>query len=169
MTGKLLGYIMHVRRLNKQFQFPNSSVFAMDKTPVWKYMVSSTIMDKISSKDVPLKTTGHEKVRVSVCHAAKSDGTKLKPFLVFAKAKRESRSWYEEYKYQCSVVSSTNGWMNEDLTLQWIKELVWKFSFGKRLLTWNSYEAQMTEDVKIPLEELNTETVKVPGECTKYV
>ena len=98
MIGKLVGYIMHVRRLNKQFQFPNSSILAMDETPVWNDMVSSTTVDKTGSKDVPLKTTGHEKVRVSVCLAAKGDGTKLKPFEVFVGAKHESKALHEEYK-----------------------------------------------------------------------
>ena len=60
-------------------------------------------MDKTGSKDVPLKTTGHEKVRVSVCLAAKHYGTKLKPFVVFAGAKHESKALHEEYKHQCSV------------------------------------------------------------------
>ena len=108
---------MHVRRLNKQFQFPDSSVLAMDETPVWNDMVSSTTVDKTGSKDVPLKTTGHVKVRVSVCLAAKGDGTKLKLFVVFTRAKRESKALHEEYKHQYSVASTTNGWMNEKLTL----------------------------------------------------
>ena len=40
-------------------------------------------------KKLTLKTTGHEKSRVSVCLAAKPDGTKLKPMIVFKGAKRE--------------------------------------------------------------------------------
>ena len=46
MIGKLVGYIMHVHQLNKQFQFSNSSILAMDKTSVWNDMVSSTNVDK---------------------------------------------------------------------------------------------------------------------------
>lgn len=154
---------MHVRRLNKQFQFPNSSILAMDETPVWNYMVSSTTVDKTGSKDVSLKTTGHEKVRVSVCLAAKGDGTKLKPFVVFAGTKRDSKSLHEEYKRRCSVASNTNGWMNEELTLRWINEIVGTFAFSKRLLAWDSYEAHMTKDVKLRLKDINTESVIVPG------
>ena len=60
-------------------------------------------MDKTGSKDVPLKTTGHEKVRVSVCLAAKGYGMKLKPFVVFAGAKCKNKALHEEYKHQCSV------------------------------------------------------------------
>ena len=169
MIGKLVGYIVHVRRLNKQFQFPNNSILAMDETPVWKDMVSSTTVDKTGSKVVPLKTTGHEKVRVSVCIAAEDDGTKLKPFVVFAGAKRESKALHEEYTRQCSVASSANGWMNEELTLRWINEIVGTFAFNKRLLAWDSYEAHMTEDVKFRLKEINTDSVIVPGWCTKHI
>ena len=37
------------------------------------------------------ETTGHGKLRVSVCFAAKLDGTKLKTFIVFGATKRESK------------------------------------------------------------------------------
>ena len=110
-----------------------------------------------------------KKVRVSVCLAAKGDVTKLKPFVVFAGAKRESKALHEEYKRQCSVASSTNGWMNEELTLRWINEIAGTFAFNKRLLAWDSYEAHMTEDVKLRLKEINTESVIVPGGCTKHI
>ena len=43
---------------------------------------------------------------VSVCLAAKVDGTKLKPFVVFHAAKRESKSLDEEFK-SCWVGKSS--------------------------------------------------------------
>ena len=55
----------------------------------------ASCLNETGSKEIPLKTTGHEKVRVSVCLAAKGDGTKLKPFIDFAGAKRESVSELE--------------------------------------------------------------------------
>ena len=59
--------------------------------------------------------------------------------------------------------------MNEELTLRWINEIVGTFAFNKRLLAWDSYEAHMTEDVKLCLKEINTESVIVPGGCTKHI
>ena len=35
-----------------------------------------------------MKSTGHDKVRVSVCLNGKADGTRLKPFNVFKGARR---------------------------------------------------------------------------------
>ena len=54
-------------------------------------MVSNTTVEKTSSKEFPMKSTGYDKVRVSVCLTGKADGTRLKPFIVFKGAKRESK------------------------------------------------------------------------------
>ena len=64
-------------------------------------MVSDTTIDKQGAKSVRLETTGHEKCMVSVCLAAKGDGTKLKPFTVFCAAKRESKSLDDEFESRC--------------------------------------------------------------------
>ena len=79
-------------------------------------MVTDTTVERVGKKDILMKTTGHEKVMVSVCLAAKRDGTKMKPCIVSAVAKRESKALHKEFKSYCSIVSSGNGWMNEELT-----------------------------------------------------
>ena len=73
---------------------------------------------------------------------------KLKSFIVFGAAKRESKSLHDEYKRQCSVASSSNAWMNEELTQRWCGEVLGQFTFQKRLLAWNSLEAHITNEVK---------------------
>ena len=70
---------------------------ATDKTPVWEDMITDTTVECLSKKDILMKTTGHEQVRVNVCLAAKGDGTKMKPFIVFAATKRESKALHEEF------------------------------------------------------------------------
>ena len=86
----------------------------MDETSVWNDMVSNTTIDKHGVKSVCLKTTGYEKCMVSVYLAAKADGTKLKLLIVFHAAKRDSKSFDEEFKTRCVVKS--NAWINEELT-----------------------------------------------------
>ena len=99
---------MHARRLKRQYNFAPHNIVAMDETAVWKDMVSETTVKATGAKDVAMKSSGHEKVRVSVCLAAKLDATKLQPFTVFGAAKREPKSLHNEYKRQCSVASSSN-------------------------------------------------------------
>ena len=110
-----------MRRLKIKDDFDPSNIIAMDETPVWADMVSSTTVNKTGQKEIMLKTTGHEKVRVSVCLAAKADGSKLKPFIVFVGAKRESAALNKDFGSKCVVASTANGWMNEQLTVQWLQ------------------------------------------------
>ena len=96
----------------------------MDKTSVCNNIVSNTAMDKYGAKSICLKTTGYGKYMVSVCLAAKTDATKLKPFVVFHAAKRESKSLDEEFKFCCVVKSYSNAWMNKELTSVWVKRVL---------------------------------------------
>ena len=38
--------------------------------------------------------------------------------------------------------------MNEQLTLRWHQDVLGQFSFRKRLLAWDSFEAHLTDEVK---------------------
>ena len=80
----------------------------MDESAVWADMVAGTTVEKTGKKEIALKSTGHEKVRASVCLAAQANGKKLKPFIVFAGAKRETKSLDQQLKTKCAVRSSPN-------------------------------------------------------------
>ena len=92
-------------------------------------MVSNTTVEKTGSKEDNMKSTGHDKVRVSVYLAVKADGARLKPFIVFKGAKRESKALHDEFIRKCSVASCANGWINEDLTLRCCNEILGQFFF----------------------------------------
>ena len=79
LIDKLVSFVIHVRRFAIKYNYDVSDIIAMDETPVWMYMVSNTTVEVSGTKSVTVKTTGHEKTRVSVCLAAKADGTKLPP------------------------------------------------------------------------------------------
>ena len=92
LIDKLLSYILQVRRLSQRHKYQPSCIIAMTETPVWDDMVSNTTVDRVGASSINLKTTGHEKVMVTVCLSARADGTKVKPFIVFRAAKRETRN-----------------------------------------------------------------------------
>ena len=116
-----------------------------------------------------MKTTGHEKSRVSVCLTAKADGTKLKPMIVFKGAVRECKILCQEFRSQAVVASSPNGWMNTELTHQGVDNVIGAFSFKRRLLSWDSYECHIEDTVKKSSVANRVDTVIVPGGCTKYI
>ena len=101
--------------------------------------------------------------------SAKADGTKLKLMIVFGGAKRESKALNKEFNSRCVVASSKNAWMNEELTLVWAEKVLGKFSFGRRLLSWDSFECHMMDSVKEAVKTSNSDLVIVPGGCTKYI
>ena len=152
-----------------QYNFAPDNIVAMDEIAVWNNMVSETTVKATSAKDVQMKSTGYEKVCVSVCLAVKLDRTKLKPFIVFGAAKRESKSLDAEYNQQSSVASSSNIWINEELTLRWCDEVLGQFTSQKCLLAWDSSEAHITNEVKRKLTLNKTESLIVSGGCTKYL
>ena len=80
----------------------------MDETSISNGMVSNPTIHWQGAKSVCLKTTGHEKCMFNVCLAAKADGTKLKTFVLFREAKRESKSLDKEFESRCVVKSSGN-------------------------------------------------------------
>ena len=125
LVAKLVAYIVQVRRMQKKRNYNPSNIIAMDETPVWCDMISETTIDKTGKKSITLKTTGHEKARVSVCLAAKADGTKLKPMVVFKGAKREVAALSQEFKHKAVVATSDNAWMNTELTQVWINLCPW--------------------------------------------
>ena len=152
MVAKLVSYIIQVRQLQIKHNYAPCNIIAMDETPVWCDMISETTVDKSGIKTVTLKTTGQDKSRVSVVLAAKADGTKLKPMVVFKGAKREVAALNQEFKGRAVVATSANAWMDSELTIVWINSVLGSFSFNRRLLAWDSYkchiEDTITEDVK---------------------
>ena len=54
-------------------------IIAMDETAVWLDMPGENTVDIVGVKSAPLRTTGHEKNRITVCLAAKASGRKLQP------------------------------------------------------------------------------------------
>lgn len=66
-----------------------------------------------------MKTTGHEKCRVTVGQAGKGDGTEIKSFFVFEGGKGDVGKLKKDYGNKCIIASSTRGWIDTDLTLSW--------------------------------------------------
>ena len=165
-VDKLVAYVLQARILSKRFSYQPFNIIAMDETAVWADMTSETTVESNGARTVCLKTTGHEKVKVSVCLAAKAG--KMKPMIVFGGGKREVKK-LNEFRSKCVIASSGNAWMNEGLTLIWADKVLGKFSFVRRLLAWDSFSCHIMDSVKDKVKENNTDMVVVPGGCTKYI
>ena len=134
LIAKLVSYVIQIRRTQKTNNYQNAQIIVMDETPVWNDMVSQTAVDACGKKTITMKTAGHEKSHVTVCLAARADGTNLKPMTIFKGAVRETKVLSQEFKGQAVTASLSNGWMDTDLTHVWVDNVLGGFSFHHRIL-----------------------------------
>eukprot|EP00731_Ephydatia_muelleri_P012549 Em0006g1443a len=169
VSDRIVDYVTTCSKRIRRNQLPLPCIANMDETAIWADMPGHSTIEVRGTHTVQISTTGHDKQRITICLAAFADGTKLKPFVVF-KGKRIPK---EISNVHAAVIKmSDNGWMNEDLTMEWIAT-VWNDSVdpgsAKRMLVWDTFKCHFTSSVKSLLEESNTDIVAVPGGCTKIL
>ena len=143
--SKITNFIKFSVKQWQRFKFSLSHVGNMDETPIWTDMPSATTVDMKGSKVVPIKTASHEKQCITVCLAFKADGTKIKPFVVLPGLKvRPKVAAINGAIVKCSK----NGWMNDELTAQWVDEVWDSFALEQRFLVWDSFKCHISEDIK---------------------
>ncbi len=166
---KLVDFVIRLRKLRLSQTFAHNDIFAMDETACWFDMPSDTTVHLAGSRSVAMKTTGHEKNHYTVVLTAKGDGTKLKPLVVF---KGKGTCLLKALTILPGIVVrfSDNGWMNDGLTIEYLRTVVGSFSFGgDRLIVWDAYRCHISEAVKSECARLKVQTAIIPGGCTKYI
>ena len=72
--------------------------------------------------------------------------------------------------FQCAIIMlSPNGWMNETLTVEWVKQIWGPPQTKKRMLVWDSYKCHISASMKKAVQNTNTIMAVVPGGSTKLV
>ena len=98
---------------------------------------------------------------------AKADGTKLRPFVLLNRKRPITE--LEQFRAQFIVKYEETNWMNDDLTELYVKEVIDKNLFGRRLLVWDSFKCHINPRAKQLLLGRNVDMAVVPGGCTKLV
>jgi len=79
---KLLNYQRYVTNLRKMGNFLMGQMANADEMAIYLHMPPNYTLEKKDVKEVILKTTGCEKLRLTVMLAATADGRKLPPLLI---------------------------------------------------------------------------------------
>ena len=122
-----------------------SCIINMDETPVFLDLPDNYTVDQLGNNEIKGRTTGHEKERVTVVLTAAADGTKFKPFVIFARKTVPK-------KLPKGVVAAVQdkGWMDEAKMLEY-QNKVWApgpANFGERLLgVFDSHKPHLTDKV----------------------
>ena len=102
-------------------------------------------------------------MRFTVVLAAMANGKKLKPFVVF-----KGVCVVAELNRVLGVVValSRNGWINEELTKDWVCRVWGKLNFQKQLLVWDAYKRHLMASVQEVTKRTNTDLSGIPGGLT---
>jgi len=79
---KLLNYQRYITNLRKMGNFLMWQMANADETAIYLDMPPNYTLEKKGVKEVHLKTTGCEKLRLTVMLAATADGRKLPPLII---------------------------------------------------------------------------------------
>ena len=97
-------------------------------------------------KTVSLTTTGQEKTHFTIMLACCTDGTKLKPLIIFKRKTLPSGSLLRNI-----IRCNEKGWVNESIMIDWLQEISKKrdrtFFDSKGLLIMDSMKAHIKESV----------------------
>ena len=95
-----------------------------------------------------------------------ADGRKLKPYVVF----KGVRAIPKLNTTGVVEALSKNGWMNEELTKDWVKRAWGSPDFGCWLLVWDAYKYHITADVRSCVnKQTNTDVSVIPGDLTSHL
>ena len=168
LIPKLVQFVIRLRKLQIDQNFSEDSIFAMDETACWMDMPADTTVDLSGARSISLKTTGHEKDHYTVILTAKADGTKLKPYVVF---KGKGTRLLKELSTIPGIIVrfSPNGWMNDSLTIDYLRTIVGTLSLNKRLMVWDAYRCHTSTAVKAECARLKVLTSIISGGCTKFI
>jgi hypothetical protein len=131
---------------------------------------ANTTVDTKGSKSVLVKTTRHEKLRITVMLSVLADGRKQSPFVILKRKNLPKEKLPTGIIFKCNV----KGWMTEELMVEWLKE-VWQRRPGALLkktgmLVLDSFKGHLTEKVKtVASNPLDTDLVIMPGGMTSQL
>jgi hypothetical protein len=117
---------------------------------------------------VSVKTTGHDKLHVTVMLTARSDGFKCRPFVLLKRVKPDKKI-VDKFKNKLHLSWAGRNFFNDDLTAEYLQNIIGSQFFGKRLLAWDAYRCHISKGTKKKLKELQIDTAVIPGGCTKFV
>ena len=74
LIPKVSSFVLRVRKLRQEHQYPLSVVGNMDETPLWLEMPGDDTVALVGEHSVSVRATGHDKGRFTVILAAMADG-----------------------------------------------------------------------------------------------
>ncbi|XP_033493159.2 uncharacterized protein LOC117263673 [Epinephelus lanceolatus] len=156
LTEKLVWFVDYVGKTVSAKRILEKDIITMDETVAWFDASSPT-----------QGVQGQERSQLTIILAAKADGTKLKPFIVFRGADGDEEAMRQQIS-GAVINTSPNGWINDTLVSDWLETVVGKSNATPRLLVWDSQRSHVSVTAKLK-HDFNITPAVIPRGCTEYV
>lgn len=158
-------FIVNISNLRKKL---NPLIVGCDETSIWLESVGATTIERKGAREVAVLTCGMEKVRYTLMLSARSDGIKLKPFLLINR-KRPIKE-LKRFESDINIVYEGTNWMNDETTKIYLNKLKEEITdFSSFLLIWDSFKSHTSLLTRELCSQLNINTMIIPPGCTKFV
>ena len=117
LVDKTAAFHRQIIRLRRRYNYEAYRIGNMDETAIYLDMPGESTLDETGTRSVLIRTTGHDKDKVTVMLAALGDGTKIAPLVIF-KGVRPPKNIVNGVV----VAMSRNGWNNEEITKVWLEK-----------------------------------------------
>ena len=139
----------------------------MDEVPLTFDIPVNRTVERTGTSAVSIRTTGNEKLSLTVVLACQANGQKLPPMVIF---KRKTLP-KENFPDGVIIKANPKGWMDEEMMCDWLREVYVKrpdgfFHKSPSLLIYDSMRAHLTDAVKAKVKT-NSELAVIPGGLTK--
>uniref|UniRef100_A0A8R1I340 HTH CENPB-type domain-containing protein n=1 Tax=Caenorhabditis japonica TaxID=281687 RepID=A0A8R1I340_CAEJA len=163
---KIIDFFLYVEKRMRENQY--NYVYACDETSVNLDYSNSLTVEEKGSKQVTVKSTGHDKLHLTVMLTARSDGFKCRPYVLLLK-KRTIPAIVSRFGKDLQLSWSGRTFFNDELTKNYLETVIGTTLFGKRLLVWDSYRCHISADTKKVLKTLRVDSAVIPGGTTKFI
>ena len=163
LIPKVIDFILYIRHLREIYNYPLNSIFAADEVGVWMDGLEHTTIEDTGAKEVPVRTTGQEHLRITVLLTARADGVKLPPLVLIPRIRPIAALQKFQNKLRI-VYSGRASWIDQGKTINYLKNAVGREIFGgRRLMVWDSFRPHMSEETKAVARDLRMDLAIVPG------
>ena len=131
---KIVDYLLFVEQRHRTSNY--TLIYAAHETAVYLDPSSSLTVENKGVREVPVKTSGHDKLHFML--TALSDRFKCPPYILL-KNKRPIKEIVIKFKNTLHLCWAGRYFFNDNLTSEFLQKIVGSSMFGKRLLAWDSY------------------------------
>ena len=135
-------------------------IYAADETAVYLDYSSNLTVENKGVREVPVKTSGYDKLHGTVMLTARSDGFKCRPYILL-KNKRLIKEVVFKFKNTLHLCWAGRSFFNDNLISEFLQKIVGSSMFGKRLHAWDSYRCLISDATKKQLKKLQTGEIEV--------